>query len=67
LFATTFFIAKSTRSATSSILAGVLFPVVTIAFGTPARHARDRSRAALRADPGGSSAVAIGSWSCTAI
>jgi hypothetical protein len=60
LFATTFFIAKSTRSATSSILAGALFSSMTIAFGTPARPARDRSRAALRADPSGSSAVAIG-------
>jgi hypothetical protein len=60
LFATTFNIAESSRSATSSILAGVLFLSVTIAFGTPTRPARDRSRAASRADPTGSSAVATG-------
>jgi hypothetical protein len=67
LFATTFFIAESSRSTTSSITAGGAFSGLTIAFGTPARPARDRSRAASRADPSGSSAVAIGSRSCPAV
>ena len=68
LFTTTFFIADSSRSTTPSIIiAGEMFPSVTIAFGTLVRPARDRSRATLRADPSGSSAVAIGSWSCPAV
>ena len=67
LFDATFNNASVNRSATSSIVAGAAVPVVSIAFGAPARISPSRSRDLLRVAPFGFSAVAIAKPSCTAV
>ena len=67
LFDATFNNALVNRLATSSIVAGAAVPVLSIAFGAPARIAPSRSRVLLRVAPLGFSAVAIGRQSCTAV
>jgi hypothetical protein len=67
LFDATFNNASVNRFATSSIVAGAAVPVLSIAFGAPARMAPSRSRVFLRVAPFGFSAVAIGRRSCTAV
>jgi hypothetical protein len=64
LFDTTFTNAAVNRYATSSIVTGVTLSAVTIAFGAITSRISDRSEAARRVAPCGSSAVAIGrrSW-----
>jgi hypothetical protein len=67
LFDTTFTNAAVNRCATSSIVTGVTLSTLTIAFGTIASRAPDRSETARRLAPCGSSAVAIGRRSCHAV
>src|SRR5450755_1639902 len=67
LFDATFNNASVNRSATSSIVADAAVPVLSIAFGAPARISPSRSRDLLRVAPLGFSAVAIGRQSCTAV
>ena len=67
LFDTTFNNALVSCLATSSIVAGVAFSSLTIAFGTPARTAPSRSLVLLRVAPFGFSAVAIGRQGCTVV
>src|SRR5450755_4357419 len=67
LFDATFTNASVNRYATSSIVADAAAPVLSIAFGAPARISPSRSRDLLRVAPLGFSAVAIGRQSCTAV
>src|SRR5450755_1685408 len=67
LFDATFNNASVNRSATSSIVADAAVPVLSIAFGAPARISPSRSRDLLRVAPCGFSAVAISRLSCTAV
>ena len=67
MFDATFNNASVNRFATSSIVAGAAVPVLSIAFGAPARISPSRSRDLLRVAPLGFSAVAIGRRSCTAV
>lgn len=53
LFDTTFNNAEPSRSTTSSIVAGAHFCALTIAFGTPAALAPDRSATRLQEAPRG--------------